>query len=140
MFPSRTGEAMRRLIDRPIRSPEAQALLEGKVTAAELRAKDQAKAAAKIERRRLRINPSTKPLSLAEQRARSRWYKPLPAILAEALAVNQGLLDRLSIGVHSPNQASKEQYQIMLNGLYQATQQQLEALDIFGEVDWSEGE
>jgi hypothetical protein len=53
---------------------------------------------------------------------------------------NQALLDRLDVGVYGPNQESKEQYRIVLNGLYHATQQQQEALEIFGEVDWSEGE
>jgi|SRR6516165_889694 hypothetical protein len=89
---------------------------------------------------KLRDKPDRGVLSVAEQRALTRWHKPLPAILAEALAVNQSLLDRLDVGVYGPNQESKEQYQIVLNGLYHATQQQQEALEIFGEVDWSEGE
>jgi len=114
-------------IGKPIRSPEAQALLLGRVSKPRTRPKP-------------RVKPDRGVLGLAEQRALTRWHKPLPAILAEALVVNQALLDRLDVGVYGPNQESKEQYQIVLNGLYHATQQQQEALEIFGEVDWSEGE
>ena len=101
---------MRRLIDRPIRSQDAQDLLEGKVTAAELEARDKAKAKTApnyirrpLIRRPLTTTPTTKPLSLAEQRARSRWQRPLPAILAEAMAVNCGLRDRMSRSVKGPD-------------------------------------
>jgi len=116
---------MRRLIDRPIRREE------GKVTAA------------KVEERRLPINlnaaKAAKPLSLAEQRARSRWQRPLPAILAEAMAVNCGLLERLRVGVHG-NQEWKnlEIYQAVFNELWEATKKQVEALEIFSRVEWSE--
>jgi hypothetical protein len=114
-------------IGKPIRSPEAQALLLGRVPKPRTKPK-------------LRVKPDRGVLSVAEQRALIRWHKPLPAILAEALAVNQALLDRLDLGVYGPNMEGKEQYQIVLNGLYHATQQQQEALEMFGEVDWSEGE
>ena len=77
-------------------------------------------------------------MGVAEQRALTRWHKPLPAILAEAVAVNRGLLERLALGVHGPDMKGIEQYRVIFNGLYQATQQQLEALAMFGEVDWSE--
>jgi hypothetical protein len=135
---------MRRLIDRPIRSQDAQDLLEGKVTAAELEARDKAKAAANtktIVRRRLPIDVNareTKPLSLAEQRARSRWQKPLAAIIANAKAVNVGLFDRLTIGVHGPDFKAVEIYQATFNELYEATKKQIEALEIFCRVKWSD--
>jgi len=54
------------------------------------------------------------------------------------VAVNRGLLERLALGVHGPDMKGIEQYRVIFNGLYQATQQQLEALAMFGEVDWSE--
>ena len=124
---------MRRLIDQPIRREE------GKVTAVEL----ERKAPAKVVERRLPINVNAakapKPLSLAEQRARSRWQRPLPAILAEAMAVNCGLLERLRVGVHG-NQDWKnlEIYQAVFNELWEATKKQIEALEIFSRVEWSE--
>jgi len=135
------GEAMRRLIDRPIRSRDTQALLEGKVTAQELEVRDKATTKNNLPRR-LPINvnaKAAKPLSLAEQRARSRWQRPLPAILAEAMAVNCGLLERLRVGVHG-NQEWKnlEIYQAVFNELWGATKKQIEALEIFSRVEWSE--
>ena len=134
---------MRRLIDRPIRSPDTQALLEGKVTAQELEQRDKAKTATKNNLlRRLPINVNTvkaaKPLSLAEQRARSRWQLPLAAIIANAKAVNVGLLDRLTIGVHGPDWKAPEIYQATFNELYEATKKQIEALEIFCRVEWSD--
>lgn len=78
------------------------------------------------------------PLGLAEQRARTRWRKPLPAVIADALASNRGLLERLKHGVRGPDMRCKEQYQVLFNGLYQATQEQIEALEVFARVDWSE--
>ena len=135
---------MRRLVDRPIRSKNAQDLLEGKVTAQELERRDKAKVTTpiKVEWRRLPINVNAKapkPLTVAEQRARSRWQRPLPAILAEAMAVNCGLLERLRVGVHG-NQDWKnlEIYQAVFNELWEATKKQVEALEIFSRVEWSE--
>ena len=136
---------MRRLIERPIRSKDAQDLLEGKVTAQELERRDKAKAEvkapAKVLERRLLTNVNAKapkPLTLAEQRARSRWQKPLAAIIANAKAVNVGLLDRLTIGVHGPDWKATEIYQATFNELYEATKKQIEALEIFCRVKWSD--
>jgi hypothetical protein len=112
-------------IGKPIRSPEAQALLMGKVPKP-------------LNKLKVKPKPDRGVLNVAEQRALTRWYKPLPAILGEALAVNRGLLERLEIGVYGPDMEGLEQYRVVFNGLYQATQQQLEALAIFDEVDWSE--
>lgn len=77
-------------------------------------------------------------MGLAEQRARARWCKPLPAVIADALASNRGLLERLKPGVYGPDMKHKEQYQVLFDGLYQATQEQIEALEVFARVDWSE--
>jgi len=109
------------------------------VTAQELERRDKAKVTAKVAERRLPINVNAeKPLSLAEQRARSRWQKPLAAIIANAKAVNVGLLDRLTIGVHGPDWKATEIYQATFNELYEATKKQIEALEIFCRVKWSD--
>jgi hypothetical protein len=81
---------------------------------------------------------SERPLTLAEQRARSRWRKPIAAIVADALASNRGLLERLKRGMHAPDTQHGEQYQVLFNGLYQTTQEQIAALKMFARVDWSE--
>jgi hypothetical protein len=75
-------------------------------------------------------------LSLAEQRARARWQRPVAAIIADALATNRGLLERLRRGMHAPDH--KEQYQVIFNGLFATTREQIEALEVFARVDWSE--
>ena len=92
-----------------------------------------------IYRRPLATVPATKPLGLAEQRARSRWQKPLAAIIADAMASNRGLYERLNLGIHGPDEEHHlEQYQVIFDGLYYTTQQQIEVLELFTKVDWSE--
>lgn len=80
---------------------------------------------------------SERPLTLAEQRARARWRKPANAIIAHALTVNRGLLERLERGMYGPDMKHKEQYQVIFNGLYQTTREQIAALEMFAWVDWS---
>ena len=119
------------------------------MTAAELERKAErssktgaAKTAAKVVERRLPINVNArtaKPLSLAEQRARSRWHKPLAAILAGAMAESRGLLERLRVGVHGNQEwENQEIYQAVFNELWEATKKQVEALEIFSRVGWSD--
>lgn len=104
----------------------------------ELRDKAKVKTAAKVVERRLPINVNAKPLGLAEQRARSRWHRPLAAVLAGALAENRGLLERLRVGVHGPDWNHQELYQATFNELWEATKKQVEALEIFSRVGWSD--
>jgi len=86
-------------------------------------------------------NPGVRPtgersLTLAEQRARSRWKPSVPAMIADVLASNRGLLERLKRGMYGPDMEHKEQYEVILNGLFATTRQQIEALEVFGQVDW----
>jgi hypothetical protein len=91
-----------------------------------------------LHRRPLTIAASERPLTLAEQRARARWHKPVAAIVADALASNRGLLERLKRGMHGPHMEHKEQYQVIFDGLYQTTREQIGALEVFARVNWSE--
>ena len=117
--------------DKPIRRPETMDLLLGR--------KPKPKASGpNIYRRPLTSTPAEKPLGLAEQKARARWQRPIAAILAGALAENRGLLDRLRRGVYGPDMKRLEQYQVVFNGLYQTTLDQVEALEIFSKIDWSD--
>ena len=86
--------------------------------------------------RPLTAAPSQRPLTVAEQRARARWKPGVAAMIADALATNRGLLERLKGGMYAPNDKGKEQYQVILNGLFATTRQQIEALELFGRVDW----
>jgi hypothetical protein len=119
-------------VDKSIRRQETTDLLLGKLKRQTLAV------AAPFRRRPLTTARPTSPLGLAEQRARARWQKPVAAIIADALASNRGLLERLKRGMHGPDMKGKEQYQVLFNGLYQTTQEQIEALEMFAKVDWSE--
>lgn len=63
---------------------------------------------------------------------------PYPPLLPTPWPPNRGLLERLKPGVYGPDMKHKEQYQVLFDGLYQATQEQIEALEVFARVDWSE--
>ena len=115
---------MRRLVDRP---------------AQELERRDKAKAQVKTIERRLSTNVNVvaeKPLSLAEQRARSRWQRPVAAIIAGVLAETCGLRDRMSRSILAPDRKNLAIYQATFNELWQATNKQIEALEVFARIDW----
>ena len=76
------------------------------------------------------------PLSLPEQRARARWKPPVAPMIANALAVNRGLLERLKGGMYAPDRVHGEEYQVLFNGLFATTEQQIAALELFARVDW----
>jgi hypothetical protein len=59
-------------------------------------------------------------------------------MIADVLASNRGLLERLKGGMYAPNDKSKEQYHVIFNGLFATTREQITALDVFGQVDWNE--
>jgi hypothetical protein len=59
-------------------------------------------------------------------------------MVADVLASNRGLLERLKQGMHAPDMQHGEQYQVIFNGLFATTRQQIEALAVFARVDWSE--
>ena len=88
--------------------------------------------------RPLTAAPIERPLTLAEQRARARWKPGVAAMIADALATNRGLLERLKGGMYAPDMKGKEQYQVIFNGLFATTRQQIQALEVFAQVDWSE--
>ncbi len=39
--------------------------------------------------------------------------------------------------MYGPDMEHREQYQVLLNGLYQTTREQIAALEMFARVDWS---
>ena len=40
--------------------------------------------------------------------------------------------------MYAPDMKGKEQYQVIFNGLFATTRQQIEALEVLARVDWSE--
>ena len=91
-----------------------------------------------LRRRPITVAASERPLTLPEQRARARWKPPIAAMIADALASNRGLLERLKGGMYAPDMKGKEQYQVIFNGLFATTREQIEALEVFARVDWSD--
>jgi hypothetical protein len=102
----------------------------------ERRAGSAAKPAPNFGRRPFPAAPVERPLSIPEQKARARWQRPVPAVIAGALAVNRGLLERLRAGMYAPDREHDEEYQVIFNGLLTTTREQVAALELFGRVDW----
>jgi hypothetical protein len=95
-----------------------------------------AKSAPNFARRPFPAAPIERPLSIPEQKARARWKPSIGAMIANAAAVNRGLLERLQAGVYAPTEKGTEAYQVLLNGVIATTRQQIAALELFGRVDW----
>jgi hypothetical protein len=70
--------------------------------------------------------------------ARRRWHKPLPAIIADALANCRAVSARLQRGMYIPDLENKPQYQAVYNQLCECTRQQLKALEAFSAIEWRE--
>jgi hypothetical protein len=80
--------------------------------------------------------PSYGPFNIAKQ----RWRKPLPAIIADAIANSEAVLARLDQGMYAfpPKIENKPRYQEAFNQLYRTTTEQLAALEAFTKIDWRE--
>jgi hypothetical protein len=66
------------------------------------------------------------------------WRKPLPAILADALANSQALLARLDVGMFAPDFQNEAYYRATFRELRQATSNQIKAFEKFMQIGWSE--
>jgi hypothetical protein len=78
--------------------------------------------------------PSYGPFNVARQ----RWRKPLPAIIADALANSRALLSRLDRGMYMPDEEGKSRYKAIFDELYRRTHEQVKALETFSQVGWRE--
>jgi hypothetical protein len=90
---------------------------------------------ATTERRKHR-NETEWEIECEEQAHTELWFTPIPATIADALANNRGLLERLKQGMYAPDNKGKEQYQVIFNGLFATTREQIAALEVFARVDW----
>jgi hypothetical protein len=84
------------------------------------------------------VAPLSGPLVGVTGRAKRRWHKPLPAIIADATANSRAVLARLERGMYIPDLECKPQYQKIYNELYQRTLDQLKALAAFSVIGWRE--
>ena len=69
---------------------------------------------------------------------KGNWRKPLPAILADALANSKALRARLEIGMFAPDYEREAYYRATWRELCQATTDQIKALEKFMQIGWSE--
>jgi hypothetical protein len=66
------------------------------------------------------------------------WRKPIPAVIADAIANSRAVMARLERGIHMPDEEGKPHYQAVFNTLLERTRLQLEALEAFSQIEWSE--
>ena len=67
-----------------------------------------------------------------------KWRKPLPAVIADAIANSQEISARLSRGVYAPGREGEAHYRRIYDDLCQINRQQLEALKAFSQIAWRE--
>jgi hypothetical protein len=84
------------------------------------------------------VTPLSGPSYGPFDKARRRWHKPLPAIIADAIANNQALLTRLQRGMYCPDLEGRPHYEEVFNALCARTREQLKALEAFTAVAWRE--
>jgi hypothetical protein len=63
--------------------------------------------------------------------------KPLPAIVADALANNRAMLARLKLGMYGPDSENTSHYEEVFNKVCRCTDEQIKALEAFAAIDWS---
>jgi len=84
------------------------------------------------------VAPLSGPSYGAYSVARRRWRKPLPAVIADAIANCHAVSALLQRGIYMPDEEDKPHYQEVFNALSRTTRQQLETLEAFAEIDWRE--
>ena len=79
-------------------------------------------------------DPGYGPVGIAKR----RWHKPLPAIIADAIANSRAVLVRLERGMYMPDLENKPRYQAVYSALCDHTREQLKALEAFSAIEWRE--
>jgi hypothetical protein len=70
--------------------------------------------------------------------AKARWRKPIPAIIADAITNSQAVIARLERGMYMPDLEGQAHYKDVFDTLLERTRLQLEALEAFSQIGWSE--
>jgi hypothetical protein len=78
--------------------------------------------------------PAYGPFNIAKR----RWQKPLPAIIADAIANCRAVSARLQRGMYMPDEEGRLHYQAVYNALSECTRQQLKVLEAFSQIGWRE--
>jgi len=82
------------------------------------------------------VLPLSGPSYGAYAKVKRSWRKPLCAIIADALLNSRAVLSRLDRGMYMLEDNSH--YRDAFNELYRRTQEQIDALEAFAQVDWRE--
>jgi hypothetical protein len=84
------------------------------------------------------ITPLSGPSYGAYSVVKRKWRKPLPAVIADAIANCIAVSARLDRGMYAPDCEMEAHYREIYDDLCRATRQQLEALNAFSQIDWRE--
>jgi hypothetical protein len=84
------------------------------------------------------VTPLSGPSYGAYDVIRRKWRKPLPAVIADAIANSTAVSERLGRGVYAPDREGEAHYWAIYDDLRRTTRQQLEALKAFSQIDWRE--
>jgi hypothetical protein len=84
------------------------------------------------------VAPLSGPSYGAFSVARRRWRKPIPAVIADAIANCRAVSARLQRGMHMPDEEGKPHYEEVFNQLCRSTREQLKALEAFSAIEWRE--
>jgi hypothetical protein len=84
------------------------------------------------------VAPLSGPSYGAYSVARRRWRKPIPGIIADAIANSRAVIARLERGMHMPDLEGQAHYKDVFDTLLERTRQQLSALEDFSQIGWSE--
>jgi hypothetical protein len=82
------------------------------------------------------VAPLSGPSYGAYNRAKRKWRKPLPAIIADALANNRAIIARFKLGVTPPDPENRSRYEEVFDALCRTTDAQIAALEAFAAIDW----
>jgi hypothetical protein len=82
------------------------------------------------------VAPLSGPSYGAYSEARRKWRKPLPAIIADALANNRAIIARFKLGVFPPSGGACPHHQEVFDQLCRSTDAQIAALEAFAAIKW----
>jgi hypothetical protein len=82
------------------------------------------------------VAPLSGPSYGAYNVVKRRWRKPLPAIIADAIANNRAVIARFKLGVTPPDVEDTSHYRQIFDALCASTDAQIAALEAFAAINW----
>jgi hypothetical protein len=81
------------------------------------------------------VAPLSGPSYGAYSVIKRKWRKPLPAIIADAIANNRAVVARFKLGVTPPD-GDRSHYEQVFDALCRSTDAQIAALEAFAAIGW----